>query len=144
MRYLLASLLLLIGSNIFAAEKSTSVTMKPSSGIAGTVSFNIHPDQSVTVLIYESVSKISETTLSIDSKAAAEMSELSELVLDEFISLKGYSQLPEYKQTSAIAITQDKVTKSISTRRYSEQLISLIKMIKGHLPERHQPQLEKE
>ncbi len=143
MRYLLVSFLLLIGSNSFASEKSISVTIKPSAGIIGTVSFNIHPDQNVTVFVYESASKISETPVSIDSKTVAMVSQLSEQVLDEFVSLKDYSRFPEYKQTSTIAITQSKVTKSISTRRYSEQLISLIKMIKDYVPKGYKPRLEK-
>lgn len=143
MRYLLVSFLLLISSNSFASEKSISVTIKPSAGIVGTISFNIHPDQSVTVLVYESASKITESPVSIDSKTVAKVSQLSERILDEFVSLKDYSQFPEYKQESAIAITQSKVTKSISTRRYSEQLISLIKMIKDYVPKGYKPQLEK-
>ena len=143
MRYLLVSFLLLMGSDSFASEKSISVTIKPSTGIIGTISFNIHPNQNVTVLVYESASKINETLVSIDRKTVAKVSQLSELVLDEFLRLKDYFQLPEYKQGSAIAITQSKVTKSISTRRYSEQLILLINMIKDYVPKGYKPQLEK-
>ena len=143
MRYLLTSLLLLISSSSFASEKSISVTIKPSASIIGTISFNIHPNQSVTLLVYESASKINETTVSIDSKTVEKISQLSERILDEFVTLKDFSHFPEYKQGSAIAITQNKVTKSISTRRYSEQLISLIKMIKEFVPNKYKPQLEK-
>ena len=143
MRYFLLSFLLLIGSNSFATEKSISITIKPSTSIVGTISFNIHPDQNVTVLVYESFSKINESPVSIDSKTVAKVRQLSEQILDEFVSLKDYSQFPEYKQGSAIAITQSKVTKSISTRRYSEKLISLIKMIKDYAPIGYKPQLEK-
>ncbi len=143
MRYLLVSFLLLISSNSFASEKFISITIKPSASIVGTISFNIHPNQSVTVLVYESASKITESPVSIDSKTVAKVSQLSERILDEFISLKDYSQFHEYKQGSAIAITQSKVTKSISTRRYSEKLISLIEMIKDYVPKEYKPQLEK-
>ena len=143
MRYLLVSFLLLISSNSFASEKSISVTIKPSAGIVGTISFNIHPDRSVTVLVYESVSKITESPVSIDSKTVAKVCQLSERILDEFVNLKDYSKFPEYKQGSGIAITRSKVTKSISTRRYSESLISLITIIKDYVPEEYKPQLEK-
>jgi len=143
MRYLLVSFLLLISSNSFASEKSISITIKPSASIVGTISFNIHPDQSVTVLVYESASKITESPVSIDSKTVTQIRQLSERVLEEFISLKDFSQFPEYKQTSAIIITQSKVTKSISTRRYSAQLISLIKMIKNYAPIGYKPHLDK-
>lgn len=143
MRCLLVSFLILISSNSFASEKSISVTIKPSASIVGTISFNIHPDQSATVLVYESVSKITESPVRIDRKTVTKISQLSEQVLDQLVSLKDYSRLPEYKQGSAIAITQSKVTKSISTRRYSEQLISLIKMINDHVPKGYELQLEK-
>ncbi len=86
---------------------------------------------------------INESPVSIDSKTVAKVSQLSEQILDEFVSLKDYSQFPEYKQGTAIAITQSKVTKSISTRRYSEKLISLIEMITDYVPREYQPQLEK-
>ena len=143
MTYLLISFLLLISSSSFASEKSISITIKPSASIIGTISFNIHPNQSVTLLVYDSASKINETTVSIDSKTVAKISQLSERILDEFVTLKDFSHFPEYKQGLAIAITQNKVTKSISTRRYSEQLISLIKMIKEYVPNKYKPQLEK-
>ena len=143
MNHLLVSFLLLISSNSLASEKSISITIKPSTGIVGTISFNIHPDQSVTVLVYESASVINESPVSMDSKTVAKVSQLSEQILDEFVSLTDYSQFPEYKQGSAIAITQSKVTKSISTRRYSEKLISLIEMIKDYVPTEYKPQLEK-
>ncbi len=142
MRFWLVPLLLLSCSNSFASEKSISITIKPAHGIIGTVSFNVHPNQNVTVLVYESNSKISETPVSIDSKTVTKVSQLSEWVLEEFVSLKDYSQFPEYEQGSAIAITQNKVTKSISTHRYSERLISLIKLIKDYVPEGYKPQLE--
>ena len=143
MNHLLVSFLLLISSNSLASEKSISITIKPSTGIVGTISFNIHPDQTVTVLVYEIASIINEFPVSIDSKTVAKVSQLSEQILDEFVSLKDYSQFQEYKQGSAIAITQSKVTKSISTRRYSEKLISLIEMIKDYVPTEYKPQLEK-
>ncbi len=143
MNHLLVSFLLLISSNSLASERSISITVKPSTGIVGTISFNIHPDQSVTVLVYESASMINESPVSIDSKTVAKVSQLSEQILDEFVSQEDYSQFPEYKQGSAIAITQSKVTKSISTRRYSEKLISLIEMIKDYVPTKYKPQLEK-
>ena len=144
MRYLLVPLLLLSSSNSFASEKSISITVKPSQGIVGTISFNIHPNQNVTVLVYESNSKISETPVSIDSETVTKVSQLAERVFDEFVGLKDYSRFSEYKQGSAIAITQSKVTKSISTHRYSDQLISLIKMIEDYIPQGYKPRLEEQ
>ena len=77
MRYLLVLILLLIGSNAFGSEKSISITIKPVSGIIGTVSFNMHSNQLVTVLVYESASNINETPVSIDTDAVAKISQLS-------------------------------------------------------------------
>jgi hypothetical protein len=88
MRYLLIPILLLSSSTSSASDHSISITIKPSASIVGTVSFNIHSDQSVTVLVYESVTKITETPLSIDDKTVVRVSQLSEWVFDEFTSLK--------------------------------------------------------
>ena len=143
MRYLLTIIILLYSSSSFASEKSYSVTVKPSAGIVGTISFNIHSDKSVTVLVYESISQIKESQVAIDSDTSEEIVRLIEKALGELIILKDYSTLPEYKQTSAVSITQDKFTKSISTRRYSDQLKALVETIIQYSPKKYQIQLEK-
>jgi len=43
---------------------------------------------------------------------------------------------PFRKQVSAISITQGSVTKSVSTRRCSEGLVSLIESIQAFVPEK--------
>ena len=133
----------MIGGNSFGSEKSISITIKPSAGIIGTISFNVHSDQHVTVLVYESASNINETPVSIDADTVAKISQLSELVLNQFVKQTDYSQFIEYKQGSAVAITESNVTKSISTRRYSEEFISLISMMMNYVPEGYRLQLEK-
>ena len=143
MRYLLTIIILLYSSSSFASEKSYSITVKPGVGIVGTASFNIHADKSVTVLVYESVSQIKESQVAIDSKASEVVVRLIEEALDELVTLTDYSTLQEYKQTSAISITQDKFTKSISTRRYSDQLKVLIETVNQYFPKEYQIQLEK-
>ena len=142
MRYFIVSLLLLISNNVFASDKFISVTVKPSQGISGSISFNFHPSQQVSVLVYESASSIKETLVDIDASTVTRIRQLAERTLDELISRKDFSAFPEYKQTSAIIITQNKVTKSISTRRYSKQLISLIEIIKDYAPAGHEPKLD--
>ncbi|MBV1905133.1 MAG: hypothetical protein KUG75_03580 [Pseudomonadales bacterium] len=143
MKYLIASLFLLLCINNVASEESISISIKPSTGLRGTLSFNIHPDNKVTLLIYESAIKISEAPVSIDAETFVHISQLSKQVFEEIIILKDFSHYPEYQQTASIAITHDHVTKSISTRRYSEQLISLIKEIKNYVPNEYKPKLEK-
>jgi hypothetical protein len=143
MRSLLTIIILLYSSSSFASEKSYSVTVKPSAGIVGTTSFNIHSDKSVTVLIYESVSQITESPIALDSDTSEEIVRLIEKALGELIILEDYSMLPEYKQTSAVSITQGKFTKSISTRRYSDQLKALIETVIPYFPEEYKIQLEK-
>ena len=135
--------LLLINSNIFASDKFISVTVKSSQGISGSISFNFHPNQHITVLVYESASSIKEIPVSIDAKTVSQIRKLTQRVLDEFIRQEDFSPLPEYKQTTAIIITQSKVTKSISTRRYSKNMISLIKMINNYAPAGYEPRLDR-
>lgn len=141
--YSLAFLLLFISSTGLAAEKSISITIKPSAGLAGIVSFNIHPDKSVTLLVYESAVKISEQPVAVDNKTVLQIIQSSEQVFNEYSRLDDYSRLPEYKQASAVAITQTRVTRSISTRRYSENMIALIRLITGFVAAEYRPQLEK-
>ena len=133
----------MLSANTYASDNSYSVTIKPSASIAGTASFNIHIDNSVTVLVYESASKITENSVSIEKKKIAEVAQLLEGTLDEFLNIQDYSTLPEYKQISAISVTHNKVTKSISTRRYSQQLIQLIQAINQYFPKEHQISLQK-
>jgi len=142
MRYLLAIIFLLLSNTTFASERSYSVTVKPGTSIVGTTSFNIHSDMSVTVLVYESASKITESQIILDAKASSDVAQLIEEALTELVNLEDYSQLTEYKQTSAISVSHNKVTKSISTRRYTDQLIVLIKTVNRHIPKEHQIQLE--
>jgi hypothetical protein len=143
MRYVLRLFLFVVCCTGYASESSVSVTLKPSSGIAGTFSFNIHADQRVTLLVYESASAINESPVSIDRGTVESIHRLAEQVLEEFVSMEDYSTLPEYKQSAAVTITQDRVAKSISTRRYSENLISLVDAIQAYVPEEYRPQLEK-
>lgn len=142
MRPLLAIIFLLYSTNSFAAEKSYSVTIKPSAGIFGTTSFNIHEDNSATLLVYESPAKITEAMVNLDTEESTEIVQLLEIVLDDLIKTIDYSSLPEYKQTSAVTVTQDKVTKSISTRRYTKKLIKLIYKVNQYIPKENQIKLE--
>ena len=143
MRLLLAVAFLLFSTNSFGSGKSYSVTIKPKAGIVGTASFNIHDDNRITVLVYESPTKIAENMASVDAAKITEVIQLLESTIDELIEIKDYSNLPEFKQTSAVTVTKDKVTKSISTRRYTGQLIELIKAINSYIPKEYRTKLEK-
>ena len=57
--------LILTCASIASAE-SMSFSIKPSKGLSGTASLNIHDDGKVTLLIYESPTNIVETLIEID------------------------------------------------------------------------------
>jgi len=135
MKKLLAFFLLCVCcSTVFAAE-SVSIILKPQKGISGIVSVNVHADHSMTVLVYESPTNIVESTLPVETTIGQGIIDLSKDVFAQYVGLEDYSQLPDRKRTCAITITRDEVTKSISTRRYTEQLIALLQELNRHLPE---------
>ena len=79
----------------------------------------------------------------MDTRVVAEVRQLIEDAMAELLSLKEYSSLSEYKQTSAISITQDKVTKSVSTKRYSEKLKEIIQIVNEYIPNKDIIHIEK-
>lgn len=118
----------------FAAGESISIILKPTKGLSGTTSFNIHEDEKATVLKYESPTKITEQAVDLESGKIAEIIALVHEVFEEVISTKNYDTWPERRGTFSIAITEEKVTKSISTRRYSKKMIHLIKSLHNISP----------
>jgi len=123
---------LLILTPCFASDESISITVKPSTGLSGTTSFNIHQDGTLTVLRYESPTKISEKSVDLESKKIKEIGSLAHDVLKEVLSTDDFSTWPEQKATFSVAITREKVTKSISTRRFSKKVSKLINLLKEY------------
>jgi hypothetical protein len=113
-----------------AFSESLSIAIKPSSGLSGTISFNIHENGASTILKYESPTNIIEDTVKIRPELVSEINNLSHIVLQEYMGLNQFSQWPEQQETISVAITNDKVTKSISTRRFSKNILMLKKLIK--------------
>jgi hypothetical protein len=130
-RSLLIALFLIFSTNSLASDESVSITIKPSIGLSGTKSFNIHSSGEFTVLRYESPTEISEETVNIEPEKLSEVRSLAHGILQEFMATKKYSQWPEQKETISVSITQEKVTKSISTRRFSKNISALKDLLVG-------------
>ncbi len=113
--------------------ESLSITIKPSSGLSGIVSFNIHESGESTILRYESPTNIIEKSVKIRSELISKINHLSHSVLQEYMGLNQFSQWPEQQETISVAITNEKVTKSISTRRFSKNILMLKQLIKGNI-----------
>ena len=84
-------LVLLFSALSFAANEAISITVKPSTGLSGITSFNIHQSGEFTVLNYESPTKITERTIVIDPKTIREIDVLAHEVLREIMIEKNYS-----------------------------------------------------
>ena len=114
---------------MIAAADSISVTLKPERGLSGTTSLNIHDDGSVTVLVYESPTKISENTVNIDSSQKEELRSLTLSALDSYLNDNKYEILKEYTFTLSVAHTVHGVTRSVSGKRMNNESIKVLRKI---------------
>lgn len=123
---------------------SLSITLKPTKGLSGTTSLNIHEDGSITILEYESPTKISERTADFDSHKRDELRSLTLRVLKSYLNQENYSHVKEYTFTFSIAYTNDGVTKSISSKRINEDAMKLVKLLITHIPNEKIKAIEKQ
>ncbi|MEH6814132.1 MAG: hypothetical protein V7677_16485 [Motiliproteus sp.] len=127
MRILLAVLICFI--SVTAVADSISVTLKPERGLSGTASLNIHADGSVTILVYESPSKISENAVNIESNQKEELRSLTLSALNSYLNESDYESLKKYPFTLSVAHTVHGVTKNVSSKRMNKEAIEVLKKI---------------
>jgi len=120
--------ILMISSKVTFAD-SLSVTLKPSKGLSGTTSLNIHDDRKVTVLVYESPVKINETTVVIESKKVEELRFLILSTLNDYLDLESFNGIKEYPFTISLSYTNQGVTKNVSCKRINKKAMNVIKQI---------------
>lgn len=117
------------------------VTFKPSSGLAGTTALNFHQDGKITLLIYESVTRITENAINMKEDDIVTVKKLAERTLNEYLSREQFKELKTYQLTAGIAYKVDAVTKSISTRKLTGNMIKLIKQVNQYIPEKFRLQV---
>ena len=127
-RYITLIFILAISSNVAFAD-SLVVTLKPAKGLSGTTSLNIHDDKKVTVLVYESPTKISENIVVIESKKVEELRILILASLNDYLKLESFNDIKEYPFTMSLAYTHNGVTKNVSSKRINEKALNLIRQI---------------
>jgi hypothetical protein len=93
--------------------------------LTGTKSFNINSSGEFSFLRYESPAEIKEETINITPDVLSEIRSIAHEILQEFMVTQNFTKWPEHKETFSVAITQEKVTKSISTRRFSNNVVKL-------------------
>jgi len=111
---------------------SISITLKPTDRLSGTTSLNIHEDGSVTILVYESPSKISESSVDIDLDEKGEIHSFSLRALKTYLDQNSHSHIKETIFTISIAYTDKGVTKSISTKRINEEAMKVVTLLIGY------------
>ena len=124
--------------------ESMSITLKPTKGLSGTASLNIHEDGSVTILEYESPTKISESSVDIDSSEKDEIRSLILRTLQTYLDQNSHSHIKEYTFTISIAYTDEGVTKSISTKRINEEAMKVVKLLIGRVSNEEIKAIEKQ
>lgn len=142
MKKLLLVVLLLSWTGVFAGGTSYSITIKPEDGLAGTASLAFHADGNVTLLVYESISQLNQDSLMVAEDKKETITQAIHQVLNEMLVMKKFDHLPEYRQSTVLAVTSDQVTRSLTTWRYTEQLKTLIEKVNQLLPENRKVTLE--
>ncbi|MEN8133998.1 MAG: hypothetical protein ABFS18_00490 [Thermodesulfobacteriota bacterium] len=125
---------LFFSATCFASSESISITLKPTVGLTGTTSFNIHQDGQFTILRYASPTEITEKAIDLAPTIIIEIKTLAHKVFKEVMATEDYAVWPEHKATISVAITKDRVTKSISSRRFSGSSLKLIDLLNNNLP----------
>ncbi len=115
--------------NTIAMADSISVTLKPEKGLSGTTSFNIHDDGNATILVYESATKISESTINIEPNKKEELRLLTLIALRSYLNQNNYDHVKEYTFTMSLAHTVQGVTINVSSKRISKEAIKVIEQI---------------
>lgn len=133
MRIILAIFIYFI--SMITVANSISVTLKPERGLSGTASLNIHDDGSVTVLVYESSTKISENAVNIDSNQKKELRSLTLSALNGYLNESSYENLKEYNFTLSVAHTVHGVTKNVSSKRMNNEAVKVLKKIITLIPD---------
>ena len=144
MRPIIIFILMVVFSMSPVMADSMSITLKPTKGLFGTASLNIHEDGSVTILEYESPTKISESTVNIDSSEKDEIRSLSLRALKTYLNQNNHSHIREYTFTFSIAYTDEGVTKSISTKRINEEAMKVVRLLIGHISNEEIKAIEKQ
>ena len=111
------------------AEESISITIKPSKALAGTTSYNLHATSELTKLVYVSRSDIQEHSIQAAPEQIERIKSDSLLIIQEVMDKTNFDEWKENSGSFAVAITQDKVTKSISTKRLSESMLRLQELL---------------
>jgi hypothetical protein len=144
MRPIIISILIVIFSTGPVLADSMSITLKPTKGLSGTASLNLHEDGSVTILEYESPTKISESSVNINSSEKDEIRSLTLRALKTYLNQNSHSHIKEYTFTFSIAYTDEGVTKSISTKRINEEAMKVVKLLIGHISNKEIKAIEKQ
>jgi hypothetical protein len=134
-RSLAVIFILLTGIGTIHAGQAVSIILKPQKGITGTTAFNLHDDGNMTLLVYESPTRITESPVAGPEGLSGQISSLAVRVFAEYAGMDDYTGLPDGDWTCAVSITHDGVTKSVSTRRFSAKLAELLNLVDGYMPQ---------
>ncbi len=128
MSKILAVIVLLVGATTASAE-SLSVSLKPAKGLSGTASLNIHEDGSVTVLVYESPTKIEEHTIEVDEDQKEKLRSVVLAALNSYLVKDSFEEIELRDFSVSFLSTKQDVSKSVTSKRLNEAAIKAIKQI---------------
>ncbi|MEH6648622.1 MAG: hypothetical protein V7707_01205 [Motiliproteus sp.] len=133
----IASVILGLLLSVNAAAAELSVTLKPNKGIKGTHSMTFHEDGKVSLLVYQSASKIIDNVVDIEPSQSLALQHLASEVLSEYLFKQSFSELPSHSLKLAIMLSDDGVTKSVSSHKLNANAIHLVNQVGRYVPENY-------
>jgi|GEM_PF-1694764 len=120
-----SSLILLLVFNIAHAE-SWHIMLKPQRGIAGTSNLNFNQDGSVSLLVYQSATKLEEARVELSSEQVVIFRRQAELVMAQYQQPGQLQMSPLQPLATTIIFSGDGVSRQVSAKRYTAELKALI------------------
>ncbi|MEW5008931.1 MAG: hypothetical protein AB1Y36_06585 [Cycloclasticus sp.] len=128
MRKLLAVIIILASTSAASAE-SISVSLKPSKGLSGTVSLNLHDDGKVTMLMYESPIKIVETLIDVNEVERSNIRSLALNALDSYLTKTDFKKIERSDFSVSFLHTKNHVSKNVTSKRLTEAAKTALRQI---------------
>ncbi|MBV1876026.1 MAG: hypothetical protein KUG79_00155 [Pseudomonadales bacterium] len=134
MNNLLVALVILACASIASAD-SITVSLKPSKGLSGTASLNLHEDGKVTLLMYKSPVNIEENLIEVTELQLAELRAVVLKALNSYLTKTDYKAIELHDFSVSFLHTKNQVSKNITSKRLTETAKLALRKIFAVVPE---------
>ena len=121
--------IVILAYSFTASAESISVSLKPAKGLSGTVSLNLHDDGKVTLLMYESPTKIFESLIEINEAQRASLRIIIIKALDSYLIKSEFKEIKLSEFSVSFLHTKNHVSKNVTSKRLTEAAKTALKKI---------------